>query len=96
MGSKGRLPCRSTFHSRCVLAAGVEQNIALIIPPDEVTPGVQAADSCPLVSVDWHCLAWGNEGFNHPDKVVFKQHSVMIRGCRQGIKFFGPTCHERV
>jgi hypothetical protein len=66
--------------------AAIEQNIATLIPPDEVTPALHIREATPTVGMQGDYIACRNRGMKNAHAVIFEQECVMLRRGHQCVE----------
>ncbi|MGA6986421.1 MAG: hypothetical protein WBZ01_10230 [Terriglobales bacterium] len=66
--------------------AAIEQNIATLISPNEVTPALHIREATPTVGMQRDDIACRDPGMKNAHAIIFEQKCVMLRRGRQRIE----------
>ena len=83
---KRRHPLRAGNGRRLSRLAAIEENIATLIPPDEVTPTLHIRETTPTVSMQGDHIACRDCGMKNAHAVIFEQEGVMLRCGHQRVE----------
>jgi len=87
---KRRHPLRAGNGRRLSRLAAIEENIATLTPPDEVTPTLHIRETTPTVCMQGDHIAFRNRGMKHAHAVVFEQEGVMLRRGHERVERIRP------
>lgn len=70
--------------------AAVEQDIAILIAPDEIAPAQHVHHSRPAVGVHGNKISYPNMRVDNAHVFVFEQHGMVLRSGYQCVERLGP------
>ncbi len=85
-GDIRRLPCKTA----------IEQNLAFLIPPDEMAEALYVRNPTPAMSVQRNYISGRNSGMQNSDALVFEQELMVVGRGYQRVERVRPRPRLRV